>query len=555
MARGKMAINVGAARVGRAAKLAWAALGGLRLVVVVALAGILLPACGARVGPYLGASAGLGQSASGPTGGSQLTTGKRVKVGSSKTPTAQLGPSSSYSSSGTSSSGSSSSGTSSLSASSTSSQSSQAVPHTSPSSFNFSPAAEAAYCPNANGNTASAPGVTPTSITFGNVSGLTGPLTGTFGAGYEAVTAAFDAVNADGGICGRKLLLDVEDDGQDASRNAADIEDLIQKPVFAFAGSLSDADNGGVQEMVQANIPDVGFAINNNRSEAPTYWSDGGGSALYVINGTAYSSNTVMVAQKHFGQFPTRMAILSYSIPVSATAGEMYAKLYQQAGATICYTDFSISEATASLQGDVIQMQDNHCNGVYTTLDVVGNAKLLQAMQEQNFHPPFAGSTFDAYTPDQITDAGEAAAQGFQMSLPFLPLSSSNPVVKMYVSELATYEPGKVPSGFGLEDYADAQMIIYALDQLGHNPTRAGMVNIFNSLTNFSVDGAVAPDTPNQRAPNFPAPNSPPLYGLAPSCYVEVEVKGNGFSRVWPSSGYFCGGAMVPVGPASTYGE
>ncbi len=516
-------------------------------MLLVVLAALGLPACGARVAPYLGAGAGIGQGGETAVAGS-VTGAPKSGSATAGSPAAVAGSSGGIATSSTLG---SSPGNQAPSPSTTEPSSPAQLTQ---SNFAFDPATQAGYCTGTTGNTASAPGVSPTAITFGNVSGVTGPLTGTFGAGYEAVQAAFDGVNAAGGICGRKLDLLVENDNQDSSTNAADIANLIAHPVFAFAGSLSDADNGGVQEMVNAGVPDIGFALSPARSMAPVYWSLAGGSALYVRNGTAYSSDALMAGQKHFGQFPTRVALLSYNVPVSQQAGQMFEALYKYSGASICYSDFSLSVASASLQGDVIEMESNHCNGIYTTLDVVGNAKLLQAMQQQNFYPPFYGSTFDTYTPAQIVEAGQSAAQGFQTTLSFLPLNSSNPVVQLYVSELHRYEPGKQPSGFGLEDFIGAQMIIYALVKSGHNPTRASIVDVFRSINNWTVGGAVPPSTAWSRAPNFPG-NQPPMYGLPAACSLEMVVKGNQFVRDWPAHGFYCGGGYVPIGPASSFGQ
>src|SRR5580698_5308707 len=119
-------------------------------------------------------------------------------------------------------------------------------------------------------------------------------------------------------------------------------------------------------------------------------------------------------------------------------------------------------------------MQQDNCNGTIDTMDVTGNAKLLQAMQQQSYTPPYVAATFDAYTPDLLSVAGQSAAQGLIVGLPFVPL---------YQQQLATYEPGDSPSGFGFLAWEAAQMLVYALIQSGHNPTRASVVKVFNSLT------------------------------------------------------------------------
>jgi ABC-type branched-subunit amino acid transport system substrate-binding protein len=398
--------------------------------------------------------------------------------------------------------------------------------------FNFAPQSEAGDCPGSAGNGSSDVGVSPSQLTFGNVSGLTGPLTGSFPQGSQGVEALFSAINAAGGICGRKLSLDVEDDQQNASTNASDVADLAPK-VLAFVGSTSDADNGGVPGMASANVPDVGFAINCDRSESPVYWSPAAGSCDQPkgANGPYFVSNAIFTLAKQEGYFPTKMAFLSYSIAISAQAAEQFEYVYKAMGGTVCYTDFAVSPATASLESDVAAMQQAGCNGSFDTMDVTGNAKLLQAMQQQSYRPPYVAATFDAYTPDMITQAGQSAAQGLIVGLPFVPLSESQPMVQLYQQQLATYEPGDQPSGFGFLAWQAAQMLVYALIQSGHSPTRASIVKVFNSLQNWTGGGALGGYTPSSHG----------VY----TCDVDVAVSGTSFVRKAPGSGLFCGGQAV----------
>ncbi|HEX3462231.1 MAG TPA: ABC transporter substrate-binding protein [Acidimicrobiales bacterium] len=491
---------------------------GVAAVLVVAL---IATACGARVSPFLGtnsvAQGGTNQGAATSGSGATTTTGAGVISGGTAGGTSGGSTGSAGSSGGSTGSG--------------------AVPLAGPatptsSGFNFSAQAEAGACQGTTGNGSSDVGVSPTQLSFGNVSGLTGPLTGSFSQGTEGVEALFSAINAAGGICGRKLSLNAEDDQQNAATNASDVADLIPK-VLAFVGSTSDGDNGGVPAMAQANVPDVGFAINCNRSESPVYWSPAAGSCNQPngSNGPYFISNAVFNLAKQGGYFPTKMAFLAYSIAISAQAAQQFEYIYKAMGGTVCYSDFAVSPASASLESDVAAMQQAGCNGSFDTMDVTGNAKLLQAMQQQSYRPPYVAATFDAYTPVMISQAGQTAAQGLIVGLPFVPLSESQPMVQLYQQQLATYEPGKQPSGFGFLAWQAAQMLVYALLQSGRNPTRASIVKVFNSLQNWTGGGALGGYTPSSHG----------VY----TCDVDVTIQGSSFVRKAPSSGLFCGGQAV----------
>lgn len=486
------------------------------MVVLVALS-LVGSACGARVSPYLGAGASLGAgSSNNSTSSGGTTPGSGTTPGASNAGQGATGAGSS-SGSGTSSGGGGGSG---------------AAPQVAAASkFDFTPQTEAGACQGTAGNTASGPGVTPNSITFGNVSGLTGPLSGNFTQPPQAVQALFDAVNSAGGICGRKLILDTEDDQQNSTTDAADVQNLIAKPVFAFVGSTSDADDGGVPYMDQAGIPDFGFAINCNRSESKTYWSAAGGSCSQK-GSTYYIGDGTFALAQQAGYLPKKVAFLAYSIPISAQAANQFAYVYQHTfGGDVCYEDTSISPVSASLESDVEQMQANGCQGVYSFMDVTGNAKLLQALQQQNVNLSYVAATFDAYTPVQIQTAGQSASQKFTVALPFIPLDEKNPMDTMYQQQLAQYVPGAQPSGFGFLAWLAGQMMIYTLLQAGRNPTWASIDNALNSLQNYDSGGATGPYTPSTHSVAL--------------CTMDAWVQGSQFVRRDPSSGFFCGGQLA----------
>lgn len=508
------------------------------VAVLVAVA-LVAASCGARVPPYFPAAVASG--AQGPTGAAQASGpsgGSSQLAGPATGASAAAGSGQAASGGGSQGGQVASKGPSTASGGGQSQVPSGGVAALTPANFSYDPQTQASYCTGTAGNTASAPGVTASTITVGNVSGLTGAVSDSFTAGAQAVTAVFDAINRFGGICGRQLKVQVEDDQQSSSNNAADVQYLIPH-VLAFVGSLSDADNGGVNAMVAAGTPDLGPAININRSNSPVYWSADGGSVT-VKGGQAYVGDAWINGMKQYGAAPSNICVLAYNIPISAQAGQEYTTLFEKEGIPSPYQDYNVPPAGAGtvMSSVVSTMQQKGCTGVFTTMDVVGNDAMMQAMQAQQYQPKLVGTTYEGYTPDQIsTSQGAAAYTHLDVFLSSVPLSDPVPGVQEYQQEMSTYEPGQPPSEFGLEAWDDAELFVYALLKSGRNPTRQSLTSALEQVTNWTSDGAFGPYTPSNRT--------------GPPCVTNVVVQGNNFVETWPPSGLYCNNTYVDVGPAS----
>lgn len=108
---------------------------------------------------------------------------------------------------------------------------------------------------------ATAPGVTANTIQLATTEVESGVGAAFLGEVKYAMEAVKNKVNRQGGICGRQLQIRYVDDGWDAQRGSADIQNLVQSGVFAIPvgpsseGLRIEIDNGDIDRF---GIPVVG---------------------------------------------------------------------------------------------------------------------------------------------------------------------------------------------------------------------------------------------------------------------------------------------------------
>src|SRR5229473_271850 len=107
-------------------------------------------------------------------------------------------------------------------------------------------------------NTASAPGITATTITIGS----TQPLTGPAAPGYSEISKASDAyfqwVNDHGGVNGRKIVYKYEDDGYNPTNTTSLVrKQVLQDKVFAEFDGLGTPTHLAVVDYLNTEkVPD-----------------------------------------------------------------------------------------------------------------------------------------------------------------------------------------------------------------------------------------------------------------------------------------------------------
>jgi ABC-type branched-subunit amino acid transport system substrate-binding protein len=107
---------------------------------------------------------------------------------------------------------------------------------------------------------ATAPGVTATTITVGNIASISGVVPGLTQSAQQATEAWAAYVNSTGGICGRQVKVQPFDDGSDSGTNYADSQQACSSD-FAMVGNASGFDDGSAQAVGACGIPDMSAEV------------------------------------------------------------------------------------------------------------------------------------------------------------------------------------------------------------------------------------------------------------------------------------------------------
>ena len=116
-------------------------------------------------------------------------------------------------------------------------------------------------------------GVTATSLRIGVIADLAGPVPGLFQGAVAGTQAYVAKVNAEGGIFGRTLKLDVYDSQMDCGQYTAATQSLLRKD-FAEVGSFSLYDGCGVAALkASPTFADVHEALQNSAQTSANNFS------------------------------------------------------------------------------------------------------------------------------------------------------------------------------------------------------------------------------------------------------------------------------------------
>jgi len=331
--------------------------------------------------------------------------------------------------------------------------------------------------------TASAPGITATSILIGSHQPLTGPAAPGYDLIAPASAAYFDYVNAHGGIYGRKIIYKYLDDGYDPTNTVSVVHQLVlQDGIFALFDGLGTPTHLAVVSFLNAQkVPDLFVASGCDCWSEPTtdpwtfgwqldYIREGKILGQYIAKHFAGQKIGFFYQDDEFGmdgvkgledEIPASMIVAKQSYVDTNVNVEPQVAALRAAGAKVVVS-FTIPAFTALLKLTSLKLS-------YAPQLVVSNvgsdAVTLSGLVEAYAKQGGATVNGDQLINGIITD-GYLPSDG----------QTSNSWIQLFSKVHAAYDAKAPFDGNVLYGMASAYTFVQAMFKAGRNPTRASLV-------------------------------------------------------------------------------
>jgi branched-chain amino acid transport system substrate-binding protein len=347
------------------------------------------------------------------------------------------------------------------------------------------------------GGASSAPSSTPVAtqhhgvITVGGIFDETGPLDSTVE--RDTVRSYFDLVNSQGGVNGYKLQLIDCDSKYDPSQAHQCAQKLASENVLAIVGWLSvSGEENETPFLTKQGIPVIGGLGVPSEYSSPLSFPT---TPSLVTDGKALGSHAGDIGLKSPGVI---FLTANFVQPVA----QSFLNAMKARG--INPVDVEYVDATKADYTDIVlKFQSDQAQSVAAFLDPFSYARLFQAMERQNWHPPLLGGGLDKASANQQYDSGcgsSCAVFGADSATPMLEYldHSSQPAIAQYLGAVRKYYPSQYNAldVYTTQQWVAAEVFVQAVKDIGNAPvTRENLVKALDGLKGFNDGGITQPIT------------------------------------------------------------
>ena len=361
-----------------------------------------------------------------------------------------------------------------------------------------------------------APGVSDTQIAIGSISSLSGPVPGLGETSAAAARAYVAYRNANGGVCGRELVLRQADDGTDNSGYRRSLQDLAPK-VLGIAGGIALGDVAGGDLVDRFGIPIVNTPSGSSKSRF-----------VFDVNPDYPRPDLLIGKYKYLFEQGVRTVAMAY-LSVEATRREAGVQrgLMEAAGLKVVDVN-ELPITTLSYDAAARRAANSGANYLWTLFDTQGYASMARAVTGTGYKWLFKDFSYQTYGTDFIDLAGDAA-EGVSAWLRSLPTeeSSRNDAMGRFVEWMNQVAPGLSQDILAIDSWVSLRIFVEALEGLPGPISRQGLVERLTSMGRYDADGMFAPIDVGRE--------------LAEGCFVGVVVRDGKWQRLAPAGdGFLC---------------
>jgi branched-chain amino acid transport system substrate-binding protein len=343
-------------------------------------------------------------------------------------------------------------------------------------------------------------GITDSEIRFGISAPFTGPAKELGQNMKLGIEAAFNAVNANGGVYGRQLRLVAADDGYEPARTAATMKQLYERDqVFGLVGNVG--------------TPTAVVALPYALDRKMLFFGAFTGAGLlrndppdrYVFNYRAsYAEETAAVVNylvKVRRLLPEQIAVFAqqdaYGDAGFAGVEKAIRSLRGGNETPILRLNYQrntvdVDDAVAQLQQGNAQLQQKRHIPIKAVIMVPAYRAAAKFIEKtRNLYPDmiytsvsFVGSTALA---DELMLLGKKYATGVIVTQVVPAVDGHSSLVLDYKSALAKYFPGQAPDYVSLEGYVDANVLIAALQRSGPQLDTEKLLSTLENLRDLDI--------------------------------------------------------------------
>jgi ABC-type branched-subunit amino acid transport system substrate-binding protein len=369
------------------------------------------------------------------------------------------------------------------------------------------------------GPNCNSPGVTSNQINLGMLLSDTGASSGIFASARSGVDARLGVANAAGGIYGRKIVYQWQDDESDMNVNLTEARTYAQSnQVFALFGA-SGAASGSAAYLHSVGMPEIGDALE-------PVWSQ----YANMVSYTNLSPPTDQVVDTP-GRFAvavgaSRAVIVQSSVlKASVDGAQTIARILRYAGVN----DINIIDIPAGSTDETAaarRIAAYHPDILFAPVVGEDFARVYAATVAAGVHLKAAvGVT--GFDQGMVKEFGTQVTGAFEW-MNYVPVSVDTPAHRAFLSAMATYAPQLSPPDqeMAVISYVTTDLLLRGLQAAGPCPTRAGFLAALRSIKDFNGGGMLPGPVDLTKG-----------FGQAPLCYtfIRVNAAGSGYDVVNPT--------------------